>query len=938
MKVLEEVNKFRSELEAALRIVQLMRGEFEAVGKQVAEAAEKLRDGLSSKKDVEVVKAAKEAQQLAKQAQQVAKSQKALQETELKILKQKQKLEEEIKFLQSEEAKQLEKLKQERQRLAKAIKDEIRSQKSAYQDQVVRLNEIKAKLKDLLVLQRQLSKGGKENTEEYARISQEIEKLQAEFKEVDATVRAAEQSVGEYQRNVGNYANDIRSVLGDVISGFSDLGGEGVRAFVSVGDAAKNAAVSFGRLLKSLIRVRKEGFGGLKASAIAFGGAIAGIVGTFLSKISSFFGDFTEDVGQFFTGFFDRLLRTGDILEAFSSGKSFAKLNSNIRDLERSFGGLEVQIANLNKQAQVQANIAEDLSKPFQGRIDAINEEISLRQQAIDLEISYYNELEKNLRAAAELIREQSRRAEIEDKADEAAKRRIELETQRLELAKERQQRLVDLALSNAEDISKAYLKQLQTITDFSQNATSTNKAFWESYLKTLQDTRGQILQSIKALNTNLSAVGIKTGDVFTEFVQKVSKGKAGLNDFAAVFQKINELSPKFARQIADTFEELVQQLFNVNTQIKQISMRDKIMELETYRDLLQIIPDELPNFEEIENFSEEINNLSIRLGLIFDPEKAKSFFRTITDEGKKSLIEIDTFSGVDKFVEENKAVLEAQLKDRLRFLKNEYDVRKRIIQDTINDENERNKELLKLNAEYYAKIKEEVEKYNDETLKLEKNGMERRKKILMDALSDFQSFSNQIMSVFQENLHRQAQGIDKQIQSLQGIAQVQAELAARGIDNSLVEIERKLREAEAQRREREQRERRLAKVQAYFNALVEYMKADPTTAPFKALVQIAIAEAIAGRFKEGVEDFRGKGGAKDDANLVLISTGESIITAEATKRYKGLPTAMNEGHVEKWIQERYNSTVDFTKLGEWIVSTIQDGVKKKEVFRKRPF
>lgn len=938
MKVLEEVNKFRSELEAALRIVQQMRGEFEAVGKQVAEAAEKLRDGLSSKKDIEVVRVAKEAQQLAKQAQQIAKSQKALQETELKILKQKQKLEEEIKFLKTEEAKRLEKLKQERQRLAKALKDEIRSQKSAYQDQLVRLNEIKAKLKDLLVLQRQLSKEGKTNTEEYARISQEIEKLQADFKEVDATVRAAEQSVGEYQRNVGNYANDIRSVLGDVISGFSDLGGEGVRAFISVGDAAKNAAVSFGRLLKSLIRVRKEGFGGLKASAIAFGGAIAGVVGTLLSKISSFFGDFSEDVGQFFTGFFDRLLRTGDVLEAFSSGKSFAKLNSNIRDLERSFGGLEVQIANLNKQAQEQANIAEDLSKPFRERIDAINKEVSLREQAIDREISYYGELEKNLRLAAELIKEQSRRAEIEDKADEAAKRRIELETQLLELAKERQQRLVDLALSSAEDISKAYLKQLQTLTDFSQNATNTNKAFWESYLETLKQARGKILDSIRALDENLKAAGIDTGKVFTEFATEVAKGEAEVNDFVKVFQKINELSPKFARQIADTFNELSEQLSNVNAQIRQISIRDKIMELETYRDLLQIIPDELPKFEEIKNFSEKINNLSIRFGLIFDPEKAASFFKTITDKGKKSLAEINTLSGVDKFVEENKANLKAQLGDRLRFLKNEYDVHKQIIQETIKDEDERRKELLKLDAEYYAKIRDEVGKYYDETLKLDREGIERRKKILMDALSDFQSFSNQIMSVFQENLRRQAQGIDKQIQSLQGIAQVQAELAARGIDNSLVEIERKLREAEAKRREREQRERRLAKVQAYFNALVEYMKADPATAPFKALVQIAIAEAIAGRFKEGVEDFRGKGGAKDDANLVLISTGESVITAEATKRYKGLPTAMNEGRVEKWVQERYNSTVDFTKLGEWIVSTIQDGVKKREILRKRPF
>ena len=48
--------------------------------------------------------------------------------------------------------------------------------------------------------------------------------------------------------------------------------------------------------------------------------------------------------------------------------------------------------------------------------------------------------------------------------------------------------------------------------------------------------------------------------------------------------------------------------------------------------------------------------------------------------------------------------------------------------------------------------------------------------------------------------------------------------------------------------------------------------------------------------FADGVVDYKGKGGPRDDKNWVRISSGESIITAEGTQRNRALLEAINKG------------------------------------------
>ena len=59
-------------------------------------------------------------------------------------------------------------------------------------------------------------------------------------------------------------------------------------------------------------------------------------------------------------------------------------------------------------------------------------------------------------------------------------------------------------------------------------------------------------------------------------------------------------------------------------------------------------------------------------------------------------------------------------------------------------------------------------------------------------------------------------------------------------------------------------------------------------------------------KFAKGGVDIKGKGTGTSDEIPALISNGESVITAAATKQHKGLLSAMNKGIADKYIAEYY--------------------------------
>jgi hypothetical protein len=91
------------------------------------------------------------------------------------------------------------------------------------------------------------------------------------------------------------------------------------------------------------------------------------------------------------------------------------------------------------------------------------------------------------------------------------------------------------------------------------------------------------------------------------------------------------------------------------------------------------------------------------------------------------------------------------------------------------------------------------------------------------------------------------------------------------------------------------------------------------TIKPASAAAPAAIAAGVIGglqlgvaanaplpAFKEGVVGLKGDGTETSDSILARLSRGESVITAKATRRDKGLFEAANKLQLEDYIQKNY--------------------------------
>lgn len=156
----------------------------------------------------------------------------------------------------------------------------------------------------------------------------------------------------------------------------------------------------------------------------------------------------------------------------------------------------------------------------------------------------------------------------------------------------------------------------------------------------------------------------------------------------------------------------------------------------------------------------------------------------------------------------------------------------------------------------------------------------------------------------------RQAQisALDDEIEKRKDNVSTQERLAIAGQENTLAFEKREQAKAEAEKKrlqkEEEKRQKRLMYYKAFSAFLENADKNEAASAAAKALSQVVLADIIAGSFKDGVEDFKGKGTGTSDSNIVRISKGESVTTAKGTEKYPGLATAINNLEAEKWFIE----------------------------------
>lgn len=181
-------------------------------------------------------------------------------------------------------------------------------------------------------------------------------------------------------------------------------------------------------------------------------------------------------------------------------------------------------------------------------------------------------------------------------------------------------------------------------------------------------------------------------------------------------------------------------------------------------------------------------------------------------------------------------------------------------------------------------------------------------KERLDDVVTVYRSFEQSIGQILNDISERQIRALDQEVQIRTERVRQAERLAERGNTEILrLETER-LEESEKLRREAAQRQIAINSALALSNAIV----AVATTAAESGVASIAtipavLAALVAGYsfvrsldqgtgFKDGVIDLKGPGTERSDSIPARLSKGESVMTAQATRRYKPLLEAMNEG------------------------------------------
>lgn len=147
-----------------------------------------------------------------KQAEQIKKAKVALTELQ-KVERTRENLSKRLKVADSDQAKEVAKLRAELQRKNKAVKEEVALNNSAegsYRKLSIQLNQARAKYKDLAASEKQ-------NTTDAKKLISEITRLDTKLKGIDKTV-------GQSQRNVGNYSSAFRG-LGSALRSVAQAAG-----------------------------------------------------------------------------------------------------------------------------------------------------------------------------------------------------------------------------------------------------------------------------------------------------------------------------------------------------------------------------------------------------------------------------------------------------------------------------------------------------------------------------------------------------------------------------------------------------------------------------------------------------------------------------------------------------------------------------------------
>jgi hypothetical protein len=288
------------------------------------------------------------------------------------------------------------------------------------------------------------------------------------------------------------------------------------------------------------------------------------------------------------------------------------------------------------------------------------------------------------------------------------------------------------------------------------------------------------------------------------------------------------------------------------------------------------------------------------------------------------------------KKIEEANNILNENILLNYSKIREAIELENRLREEQLANEFKIRAEQAKTQEELFAIYNQYTEKLNALQLDTNKKLYELIKQYNSKIVDEINKGLDGILEGFNRRFDRQNRIIEQKSEVLNKLLEIESIRISKGLSSNYDELLKQQTKFQAEQRKNEKKRRDVELAISLVRSFNEYLKTNkPQVALGLALKDTllvkGLSNVIAGAFAEGVENFQGKGTETSDSNLVLISRGESVITAKATKQYKGLATAMNEGKVEQWINNNYNTLgniIDSDALGNIIKQNINRNVK----------
>jgi hypothetical protein len=887
----------------------------EALLKVLDEIEKRLKELLK-----QTIAAAREAEHIANGMRQVAKAiteVKANSDALAKIQQQRIRLEEKLKALENDVAKETEKLKfrirdvtaeykrraaaeTAAERAAKAQELATNRLGASYADLSNALNDLRERYKDLVVQ-------GKANTDEAAKLRDAIVKLDRELKEIDF-------SVGQFQRNVGNYAQSFKEALTDFFRGAGPAG----QAVLGLGFAAQRAGDAFraaGGGVKGFVRAVVEGGRALRGVGLL-------LILEAISKLAS--------LGKGLEALEKAKERLDSLKEEIRLNEQLAAIKLRLDAQEAtSLEALRERERLLEQQAQIELQLI------AQERARVEREAAKIKKELQEIEDSFFVKLFRGLgqalgafiRGIGQVVRAIGElagafRAELGE--------RIKGFAENIGFAATEVERFFsNIQAGNAAELTEKLADAEGRLSELRiKEAEVTAKLRKEQ--EELAKQREELIQStLDSLNVEVEAIQTQREALKTEYAKRISDLEKAYEEAKMVLKgndaalleaqkrylaSLSALEAEFARKEAEILAENAQRLAKIRSDLQQDAL---ISEIEAIR-------------ERYDALIEEVQRRAAELG----SEETELIQRL--EEAKTRAIIAAQLKSADADIKFREELAKARLETERKNFTTEEEFTQYREQRLLEIQIEAAKERLKVLGELYrvtgekqleleiAQTKALIAQLNAKLKVLSQAGLDQQKQIIkeylqaLDALADaFGSYLQRVEERALAGLERQRNVLERRIAVFEGLAKEGALSASESIAALEAQEAQLVQQQEQLKRRAQRREFALAAVKTY----VQLLERGAPNALAQTIRDITLLTQLISKlptFYQGTEYVR-EGvripNAIRDALIVRVHEGERIVPAHINKQLRGvknedLPKLAAGGEVS-FDYDRFLDTMD---------------------------